>query len=114
MLLATGALVALGIAWWRDHTRAFAMPRWRDADFVQLAAALAALALLSPRLAPPARALDPVPYDGTEDGWGKMIAYARCAFLVFTAVEPTGWTAAFFDCQSTYAAESVTARGGGS
>jgi len=76
--------------------------------------ALAVLALLSLCLAPPARALEPVPYDGTEDGWRKMIAYARCAFMVFTAVQPTSWTAAFFDCQSTYAAESVEAWGGGS
>ena len=43
MLLAVGALVALGLAWWRDHTRAFAMPRWREADFVGLAAAGAPL-----------------------------------------------------------------------
>ena len=75
--------------------------------------ALAVFALLSLCLAPPAHALEPVPYDGTEDGWRKMIAYARCAFLVFTAVEPTGWAAAFFDCSRTFAAEPPAPGGGG-
>ena len=41
LLLAAGVLVALGLAWWRDHTRAFELPLWQDATFVVLSPATA-------------------------------------------------------------------------
>ena len=41
LLLAAGVLVALGLAWWRDHTRAFEVPFWSDASFVALSPATA-------------------------------------------------------------------------
>jgi hypothetical protein len=41
LLLAAGVLVALGLAWWRDHSRAFEVPFWREASFVALSPATA-------------------------------------------------------------------------
>ena len=40
-------------------------------------------------VAPAARAADPDAPPDTADGWRKVIAYARCAFLVFAAATPT-------------------------
>ena len=67
--------------------------------------ALATLALLALVLVAPARAADSAEDGDTEDGWKKVIAYARCAFNVFRAVGPTGWSVAFFDCTRLYMSE---------
>ncbi len=61
---------------------------------------------------PAARAADPdTPSDGT-DGWKKVIAYARCAFLTFAAVTPTDWVIAISDCTRLYLEESPAPGGG--
>ena len=69
--------------------------------------ALAMLTLLTLLIAAPAaRAADPDSPTDTADGWKKVVAYGRCAFLVFVAVTPTQWGAAIFDCTRLYIAES--------
>ena len=62
-----------------------------------LAPLLVTLALAVALLAAPARAADPG--DGqTDEGWKKVLAYARCAINVFRAVSPTDWMVATIDC----------------
>jgi len=75
--------------------------------------ALAMLTLLLLLVAvPAARAADPdAPSDGA-DGWKKVVAYARCAFLVFAAATPTDWAVAITDCTHLYL-EEPPAPGGG-
>ncbi len=68
--------------------------------------ALAMLTLLTLLIAAPAaRAADPDTPGDTADGWKKVVAYGRCAFLVFVAVSPTDWGAAFFDCSRLFLSE---------
>jgi hypothetical protein len=76
--------------------------------------ALATIVLLVACLAAPARALDARPLDDTEEGWKKVVAYARCALIVFAAVFPGGAVAAFFGCERTFEAEPPINWGGGS
>ena len=75
--------------------------------------ALAMLTLLVLLIAAPAaRASDPdAPSDGA-DGWKKVVAYARCAFLVFAAATPTDWAVAITDCTRLYLEESPAPGGG--
>jgi hypothetical protein len=62
--------------------------------------------------APAARAADPdAPSDGA-NGWKKVIAYARCAFLTFAAVTPAEWAVAISDCTRLYLDESPAPGGG--
>jgi len=56
--------------------------------------------------APAARAADPDTSTDTANGWRKVVAYGRCAFLVFVAVTPTDWGVAFFDCTRLFIDES--------
>ena len=63
-------------------------------------------------VAPAARAADPDAPPDTADGWRKVIAYARCAFLVFAAATPTDWAAAISDCTRLYVEESPAPGGG--
>ncbi len=49
-------------------------------------------------VAPNARATDGDWADETDEGWKKVLSYGRCALLVFRAVSPAQWTAAFVDC----------------
>lgn len=74
--------------------------------------ALAMLTLLLLIAAPAARAADPdVPGDGA-DGWKKVVAYTRCAFLVFVATAPTDWAVAITDCTRLYLEEPPVPGGG--
>jgi hypothetical protein len=57
--------------------------------------ALVALVLAASLCAQPARAADG---EETDDGWKKVLKYARCAFNVFHAVTPTDWMVAAVDC----------------
>jgi len=75
------------------------------------AAALLALFSLA-SLAPGALASDPDWPGDTEDGWRKVLAYGRCAFLVAVAVSPPQWAGAILDCTRLFLAESsLTAEG---
>lgn len=75
--------------------------------------ALATLTLLALLFAAPyARAADPDTLDGGDEGAQKVIAYARCAFLVFIAVTPGGIFAAFMDCSRTFLSEPPLTSGG--
>ena len=76
--------------------------------------ALALLTLVALCLAAPARAVDPAADGDSEDGWKKVIAYARCAFYVFLAGDPISSSVAFFDCARTYLNEPPMPAGGGS
>lgn len=60
-------------------------------------AALVMFALVAALLAAPARAADPGGGQ-TDDGWKKVLAFARCALNVFRAVTPTDWMVATIDC----------------
>ena len=76
--------------------------------------ALATIVLLVACLAAPARALDARPLDDADEGWKKVVAYARCALLVSVAFTPGMALAAFFDCERTFEAEPPINWGGGS
>ena len=75
---------------------------------------LATIVLLVACLAAPARAFDAGPLDDADEGWKKVLAYARCEMMVFAAVFPGGAVAAFFDCERTFEAEPPINWGGGS
>ena len=63
-------------------------------------------------VAPATRAADPdAPGDGA-DGWRKLVAYGRCAFLVFIATTPTDWAIAIGDCTRLFLEEPPTPGGG--
>lgn len=75
--------------------------------------ALAMLTLLFLLMvAPAARAADPDTSSDGADGWKKVVAYARCAFLVFAATTPTDWAVAVTDCTRLYLAEPPAPGGG--
>ena len=73
--------------------------------------ALLALAMLL-TLAPAARATDDAGSGGVDEGWKKVIAYARCAFEMFIAATPIQWTAAILDCSKQYLDEPRLRSGG--
>jgi hypothetical protein len=75
------------------------------------AAILLALFTLA-ALAPGALASGADQPDGAEDGWRKVLAYARCTLLVATAITPPQWAGAVLDCARLYLAESSLAAGG--
>lgn len=77
---------------------------------LRFATLLAVVTLLV--VAPAARAADPDAPGDTADGWRKVLAYARCALLVFFAGTPIEWSAAFADCSHTYTAEAAGPGGG--
>ena len=64
-------------------------------------------------VAPAARAADPDASTDTANGWKKVLAYARCAFVVFIAVTPAEIGAAMFDCTRLYLSEPPLPGGGG-
>jgi hypothetical protein len=72
---------------------------------------LVTLALLL-ALAPAVVAADSEPPPETADGWRKVIAYARCAALVFLATTPAQWSGAIFDCARLYLDEPPIGAGG--
>ena len=69
-----------------------------------------ALSLVAALHASPARASDTD--SGTEDGWKKVLAFARCAAHVFRAVTPVDWTVAFLDCGRLFMEERPYPGGG--
>ena len=74
-------------------------------------AVLAMLALLA--LAPMAAAAGPdSPGETTDNGWKKMVAYARCAFEVFSAATPAQWAGAILDCGKQFLDEPPIGIGG--
>ena len=72
-------------------------------------ATLVAIALTVSLLAPPARAASG---GDTDEGWKKVVAFARCAVNVFRAVTPADWTVAFLDCTRLYLEEPALPGGG--
>ena len=76
--------------------------------------ALALLTLLALLVVAPVRAFQPVPVGDTADGWKKVLEYARCAVLVYTAVVPAAVIGAILACHATFEAEPPINWGGGS
>ena len=62
--------------------------------------------------APNALASDADWPDDAEDGWRKVLAYARCTLLVATAITPPQWAGAILDCTRLYLSESSVTAGG--
>ena len=60
-----------------------------------VAAVLAILTLTASFLVAPARA---AAGDDADDGWKKVLSFARCAINVFRAITPTDWMIATIDC----------------
>ena len=52
------------------------------------------------------------PDDGGDEGWYKVLRYARCALLIFVAGTPASVSAAFFDCTRLYLEEPPAGGGG--
>lgn len=63
-------------------------------------------------VAPTARAAGADAPTGGPDGWKKVLAYGRCAFMVFVAATPADIGAAFFDCTRLFLAEPPLTGGG--
>jgi hypothetical protein len=62
-------------------------------------AAIVTLSLAAALLVPAGQAFaDSGVEDGAEDGWKKVLQFARCAVHVFRAVTPADWSIAFLDC----------------
>jgi hypothetical protein len=72
-------------------------------------AVIVTLSLIAALHASPARA---EVSDDTEDGWKKVLAFARCAAHVFRAITPVDWTVAFLDCGRLYMEEPPVPGGG--
>ena len=68
-----------------------------------------AFALALSLLVQPARASGG---DDTDEGWKKVLAFARCALNVFRAMTPTDWMVATLDC-GRLMMEEPTYPGGG-
>jgi len=49
----------------------------------------------------------------TDEGWKKVLAFARCALNVFRAVTPTDWAVATLDCGRLMIDEPSNYPGGG-
>jgi hypothetical protein len=64
--------------------------------------ALAVALLLGGLCLVPIRAAHAAAGDGTDEGWKKVLKYARCVFNVFRAVTPADVMVAVFDCGMTY------------
>lgn len=76
----------------------------------RMPAALVLFALLA--MSPAAGAADPDWPGETDEGWRKVIAYARCALEVFGAVSPAQWTGAILDCGRQFLDEPPVGVGG--
>ena len=76
----------------------------------RLPAMLALVTLLA--LAPAARATDGDGPGSVDEGWKKVVAYARCAFEMFIASTPAQWTVAILDCSKQYLDEPRLRSGG--
>jgi len=50
--------------------------------------------------------------DDTDEGWKKVLSFARCALNVFRAMTPTDWMVATLDC-GRLMMEEPTYPGGG-
>jgi len=72
-------------------------------------AAIVTLALVLSMCVQPARAAGG---DDTDEGWKKVLSFARCALNVFRAMTPTDWMVATLDC-GRLMMEEPTYPGGG-
>ena len=68
-----------------------------------------ALWLLS---APLAHAADGGDAGDPDEGWKKVVSYARCAFAVFVATSPVQWAGAILDCGRQFLDEPPLGAGG--